>query len=93
VSAPLVLVVPIVPTAQMRARTCVRGFGAKAHASTYKDTAQEDREETIKSFLARHVPAVPFNGPVELGVRAYMPTRRASPSAGRPTPRPAGSAP
>ena len=72
-TASMVLVIPIVPTAQMRARACVRGFGAKAHASTYKDTAQEDREQTIRAFLAQHVPAVPFDGPVELGVRAYLP--------------------
>lgn len=63
------LIIPIIPTAQMRARHSVRnGFGV-----TYKAQAQRSREEDIKAFLAQNQPETPLSGPLLLGVKAYMP--------------------
>lgn len=62
-------IIPIPPTAQMRARHAVRGN----FSTTYKAPEQRSREETLKAFLARHQPATPFTGQLLLGVRAYLP--------------------
>ncbi len=62
-------VIPIIPTAQMRARHAVRG----TFATTYKAPEQRSREETLKAFLAQVQPVAPLEGPLLLGVRAYLP--------------------
>ncbi|MEG6507068.1 RusA family crossover junction endodeoxyribonuclease [Nitratidesulfovibrio sp. 1201_IL3209] len=63
------LYVPIVPVGQMRARHGV----ANGHARTYKHAKQRRAEETLTAYLARHQPPEPMDGPVMLGVRAYLP--------------------
>lgn len=61
--------IPIVPTAQMRARHgVVHGF-----SRTYKDEKQEARENVLMTFLAKFQPATPMQGELLLGVKAYLP--------------------
>lgn len=68
-------IIPIAPTAQKRPRACVRG----RHAMAYKDKGQRDNEQTIETFLAQHQPALPLDGPVLLGVKAFMPIPKSMP--------------
>lgn len=68
------LIIPVSPTGQMRARHTVRG----SFATTYKAPEQRSREETIKAFLAKHQPERPLDGPLLLGVKAYMPMPKMS---------------
>lgn len=65
----LKLTIPIIPTAQMRARHSARnGF-----SRTYKDKKQVAHEETINTFLALHQPTKPLTGPLVLGVKVFLP--------------------
>ena len=68
-------IIPIEPTAQMRARHAVRG----SYATTYKAPEQRQREDTLNAFLARHQPATPLPGPLFLGVRAYLAAPKTKP--------------
>ena len=63
------LVVPLVPVGQMRARHARRGN----FSMTYKDNQQDSRENELRFFLRKYAPGVPWSGPVELCVKAYMP--------------------
>lgn len=71
----MLITIPIVPTAQRRARATVRG----RHAAVYKDSKQLANEQTIEAFLMRYVPPRPFEGPVLLGVKAFMPIPQSRP--------------
>jgi Holliday junction resolvase len=63
------LTIHIIPTAQMRARHgVVNGF-----SRTYKDPKQAQREAGLMALLSPHQPDMPLEGPLLLGVRAYMP--------------------
>lgn len=57
---------PIVPTAQQRARHTRTG-------RAYKSAAQEDNERTLEAVLLAHKPEKPFCGPVRLAFTAFMP--------------------
>lgn len=61
--------IPLIPTAQKRARHTVR----KGFSVTYKDPAQRDNEESIKAFLALNSPQKPLPGPLILTVKAFLP--------------------
>lgn len=63
------ITINVIPTAQMRARHSARG----GFSRTYKAGKQVDNEETIKALLAKYQPETPLNGPLLLGVKAYMP--------------------
>lgn len=63
------IVIPIIPTAQARPRFANRGGFIKA----YKSKDQEANERTLETFLMEHQPDEPLNGPLWLGVRAYLP--------------------
>lgn len=69
------LYVPIVPVGQMRARHGV----VNGHARTYKDQKQRRAEETLTAYLVRYQPSEPLDGPVMLGVRAYLPIPKSKP--------------
>ena len=59
-------ILPIIPTAQQRAR----------HARTgraYKSAAQEGNERTLEAVLLAHKPEKPLCGPVRLSFTAFMP--------------------
>ena len=63
------IIIPIVPTAQMRARHgVVNGF-----SRTYKDKMQAQRESVLMAQLAKFQPAEPMQGELLLGVKAYLP--------------------
>lgn len=63
------IIIPIIPKGQMRARHAViNGF-----SRTYKDPRQAKEEEALMSLLAAHQPAEPMQGPLLLGVRAFLP--------------------
>ena len=65
----ITMTIPIIPTAQMRARSRVCG----KHAMTYKAPKQARYENQIMQLLAEHAPAVPVDGPVCLDVLAWLP--------------------
>lgn len=63
------IIIPIIPTAQMRARHgVVNGF-----SRTYKDKMQAQRESVLMALLAKFQPAEPMQGELLLGVKAYLP--------------------
>lgn len=62
-------VLPIIPTAQARARHSSSG----GFSRTYKAKSQVENEDTIKTFLLPHVPEKPMTGAVSLYFIAYMP--------------------
>lgn len=57
---------PIIPTAQQRARHTRVG-------RAYKSAAQEDNERTLEAVLLAHKPEKPLSGPVRLAFTAFMP--------------------
>lgn len=57
------------PVGQMRARACIRGN----HASTYKASAQEQREQSLAALLVEHKPSKPITSAVELVVNCFLP--------------------
>lgn len=57
---------PIVPTAQQRARHTRTG-------RAYKSSAQEANERTLEALLAPYRPEKPLCGPVRLAFTAFMP--------------------
>lgn len=61
--------IPIIPTAQMRART--RRMGK--HASIYKDPKQAKNEETLASLIVKYAPRVPFDKPVAIKINIFLP--------------------
>lgn len=67
------ITIPIEPVGQMRARHgLVKLKGGKTISKTYKDEKQADREDTLKTFLARHQPTAPMTGAIAIGVKAYF---------------------
>lgn len=69
------ITIPVEPTAQMRARACVRG----KFASTHKHKTQATRENALMAHIAQHMPAVMFSGPLMLRVAAFMPLPKSKP--------------
>ncbi len=61
---------PIVPTAQARARH--GRFGA------YKSDKQEANERTLEACLLEHKPKTPLSGPVKLSIVAVMPVPKSA---------------
>ena len=61
---------PIIPTAQMRAR---HGRTKGGFSVTYKAAAQRQAENNLIGLLAQHRPAVPLEGPVHLKMTAFLP--------------------
>lgn len=63
----------IPPKGQMRARN--RGFvaGDRVCSQTYKSEKQEQEEERLITLLLSLRPDMPLEGPLMLGVRAYLP--------------------
>ena len=57
---------PIIPTAQQRARHTRTG-------RAYKSTDQEANERTFEAMLMPYVPEKPLSGPVKVLFTAYMP--------------------
>lgn len=67
------ITIPIEPVGQMRARHGrIKTKSGQVISKTFKADVQADREETLKTYLARYQPAQPFSGPLMLGVRAYL---------------------
>ena len=62
----LIFTIPIVPTAQQRARHTKAG-------RAYKSTEQELNERALEAMLIKHVPERPMAGPVQVLFTAYMP--------------------
>lgn len=66
--------IPIIPVGQMRARhRAFVGRGGQVYSQTYKDNDQEIREKVIRDHLEVHKPRVPWTGPIELGLKMFMP--------------------
>lgn len=69
------MTIPIVPKAQMRARHgVVNGF-----SRTYKDPKQAKEEQVLMACLVQFVPAVPLDGQLLLGVKAFLPIPASKP--------------
>jgi|GEM_PF-169004 len=68
-SRSLAFTIPIVPKPQMRARHAKRG----KFSTTHKDKKQVANEETLNTFLMRHMPETPLVGPLVLRVKAFLP--------------------
>ena len=80
--------IPVTPRGQMRARHTARKLkSGKVFSHTYKDEKQEFSEEVLFHYLERYVPLEPFEGPVTLLVKAYMPKPK-KPKSSRPTTKP-----
>lgn len=71
----LKITVPIVPKAQARDRIGV----VNGRAMSYKSKDQKSAEQTLSTFLLRHIPSRPIDGPVMIGVRAYLPIPKSMP--------------
>ena len=71
------LVVKIVPKAQMRARHGV----VNDFSRTYKDKKQAAQEEALMALLVPYQPKEPMQGPLLLGVKAYLPIPASKPRA------------
>jgi len=65
--------IPLPPKAQKRARSGAVDRGNKVFSVTYKDKGQEMEEEKLIAFLLQHRPEIAFDGPVLLGVKAFLP--------------------
>lgn len=67
------ITVIIPPKGQMRARN--RGFmvGGRLCSRTHKAEKQEQEEERLITLLLEHRPAMPMEGPLMLGVKAFLP--------------------
>ncbi len=61
--------IPVVPTAQMRPRTTVRG-GRVRH---YKHEKQKQNEEIIQLLSRKYAPEKPFSTAICVSIVAYMP--------------------
>lgn len=69
------IIVKIVPKAQMRSRhAVVNGF-----SRTYKDPKQAREEEALMALLAPYQPEKALQGPLLLGVRAFLPIPASKP--------------
>lgn len=64
--------IPIAPKAQMRVRFARGG-------RTYKAKGQKVAEESIMVFLSQHQPDTPLEGPLFLGMKAFLPIPRSKP--------------
>lgn len=62
-------ILPIEPVGQMRPRFTVKG----RHAQAYKDPKQRAEEKALLTLAAKHKPAAPLQGPLEVTIDAYMP--------------------
>lgn len=62
--------IPIVPTAQKRARHGRLRNGASV---TYKDQGQRQNENNLIALMAPYAPETPWEGPVLLSVGAHFP--------------------
>ena len=71
------ITIPLEPTGQMRPRASVRG----GHAFVHKDKKQASRESAIMAHVAQNMPVGRFEGPLLLGVRAYLPLPKSKPKA------------
>lgn len=49
------------------------------HSQAFKNPKQRFREDTLQAMMLPHVPAVPFSGPVVLGVRIFLPIPKTRP--------------
>lgn len=65
---------PIIPTAQARARHGV----VNGHSMTFKSTSQRANEQTLDALLAPHAPAAPIMGAVVLEFRAIFPPAKSA---------------
>lgn len=65
---------PIVPTAQARARHGV----VNGHSMTFKSDAQRANEQTLDALLSRYAPAAPMSGAVALEFIAVFPPPRSA---------------
>lgn len=63
------IVVPIEPKAQKRARHGV----VNGRAIAYTDSKQRTEASKLHALLYEHRPSTPWDGPVILGVKAYLP--------------------
>jgi len=71
--------IPLIPKAQKRARSAAVNRGGKFFSVTYKDEAQELAEEKLITFLIKYRPEILFDGPILLGVKAYLPIPKSKP--------------
>lgn len=65
---------PIVPTAQARARHGV----VNGHSVTFKSDRQKANEQTLDALLSRYAPAAPMSGAVALEFIAVFPPPRSA---------------
>lgn len=69
---------PIIPTAQSRPKTTVRGQGKKKFAQTYKTERQKANERTLEACLLGHKPEAPLGGPLVLEFVAALPVPKST---------------
>jgi Holliday junction resolvase RusA-like endonuclease len=63
----------IPPKGQQRVRSRVFKAGNRVASRTHKAPNQELEEERLSALLYEHRPPVPYQGPIMLGVKAYLP--------------------
>jgi len=78
--------IPLPPKAQKRARSrgvIIRGGGKLgqdiARSQSYTDSGQRTEQAKLMTLMYPHRPAAPLEGPLALGVRAYLPIPQSKP--------------
>lgn len=71
--------IPLPPKAQKRARSRAVMQGDRAFSMTYKDKGQRIEEDKFIALLCQYRPEIPLDGPILLGVRAYLPIPESKP--------------
>lgn len=70
------ITIPLPPKAQKRARSRAVNANGRSYAMTYKDKGQRQEEEKLTTLLYVHRPPEPLQGPLVLGVKAFLPIPR-----------------
>ena len=67
------------PQAQKRARSRAITSNGRAYAMTYKAPGQRQQENKLMALMYQHRPPQPLQGPLALGVKAYLPIPESKP--------------
>jgi Holliday junction resolvase RusA-like endonuclease len=67
------------PKGQKRARSRAINSNGRSYAMTYKDKGQRLEEDKLITLMYAHRPPQPLQGPLALGVKAYLPIPKSKP--------------
>ena len=71
--------IPISPKAQKRARSRAVQSGGQTFSMTYTDKDQRTEQNRLMALMYEHRPPEPLQGPLLLGVKAYLPIPKSKP--------------